>query len=176
MNPFLPWLTCLARKPTLSRYSVEQFADRRKGRLIFWMAIHDQMLRPALECLPTEPPVLDRKFITLTWAEPLPGRGESYLRLAIMQAVARLRACGIPVLRWHSDRAKEFSSKRLAEWMKTQGILDTKSTPEHHEASGRAEAAVREIKGLARRCLLSARLPSALWPLAIRQASERSWR
>ena len=84
---------------------------------------------PALECLFPEPPVLDRKFITLTRAQPLPGRRESHLRLAIMQAVARLRACGIPILRWHSDRAKEFSSKRLAEWMKTQGIVDTKSAP-----------------------------------------------
>ena len=45
-----------------------------------------------------------------------------------------------------------------------------------HPANGRAEVAVRELKRAARRCLLSSRLGSQFWPLAIRQAGEQSWR
>ena len=54
--------------------------------------------------------------------------------------------------------------------------MESKSAPEDHAANGRAEVAVREMKRAARRCLLAASLPSKLWPLAIRQASEQSWR
>ena len=39
------------------------------------------------------------KFVTLVWAELLPGRSEAPLRLAVMRALARLKANGIPILR-----------------------------------------------------------------------------
>ena len=124
-----------------------------------------------------EAPTANRRFITLTWAEPLPNRKEANLRMAAMRAVARLRASGVPVLRWHADRAKEFMSQRLSDWLKaSQGIHETKTAPEDHAASGRAEVAVREMKRGARRCLLALQQPSSLWPLAIRHTSEQSWR
>ena len=93
-----------------------------------------------------------------------------------MQAVARCKAYGVPVLRFHSDRAKEFQSGRLLRWLAEQSIHSTKSAPEDPAANGTAESAVKEIKRSARRSLLSARLASAYWPLAVRQASELSWR
>ena len=123
-----------------------------------------------------EPPVVQRSFVRLTWAEPLQGRSEPGLRMAVMRAISRLRASGIPVLRWHSDRAKEYASRKLQEWLTTQGVLTTMSAPEDHAANGRAEVAVREIKRAARRCLISANMASSLWPLAVRHASEQGWR
>ena len=98
-----------------------------------------------------EPPLLTRKCVTLIWAEPLENRRENNLRLAIMRAVARLRSQGVLVLRWHSDRAKEYSSKKLSAWMAQQNITESKTAPEDHAANGRAEVAVREMKSLARR-------------------------
>ena len=74
----------------------------------------------------------------------------------VMQAIARLRAAGVPVLRWHSDRAKEYSSHQLSAWLSAQGICATKSAPEDHPANSRAEVTVRGIKHAARRCLLVA--------------------
>ena len=96
--------------------------------------------------------------------------------MAVMRAISRLRASGIPALRWHSDRAKEYASRKLQEWLTTQGVLTTMSAPEDHAANGRAEVAVREIKRAARRCLISANMASSLWPLAVRHASEQGWR
>ena len=106
----------------------------------------------------------------------LSNRTEKGLRLVVMQAVARLRASGIPVLRRHTDRAKEYSSTLLLEWMASQNIHATKSGFEDHAANGRAEVAVRELKRSARKCLLASGTSSKFWPLAIRRASEQSWR
>ena len=85
------------------------------------------------DMLPDVAPELSSKFITL-------------IRMAVMQAIARLRAHGVPVLRWHCDRAKEYTSKALQEWLTSQGIHSTMSAPEDHPANGRAEVAVREVK------------------------------
>ena len=122
------------------------------------------------------PPVCARRFVTLTWADLLPNRKEASVRFAAMRAIARLRAAGIPVLRWHADRAKEYMSSRLSTWLASQKIYETKTAPEDHAANGRAEVGVRELKRAARRCLLGSGLPSSLWPLAIRHAAEQFWR
>ena len=123
-----------------------------------------------------ENPLLTRGFVTLRWAEPLQGRSADQLRLVIMQSIAKCKAFGIPVLRFHTDRAKEFQSVKLLRWLAEQSIHATKSAPEDPAANGTAEASVREIKRSARRCLLSSGLPSVYWPLAVRHASELSWR
>ena len=51
---------------------------------------------------------------------------------------------------------------RLSEWLASQGIYETKTSPEDHASNGAAEVTVT--------------LPSSLWPLAVRQASEQTWR
>ena len=55
-------------------------------------------------------------------------------------------------------------SHKLSSWLASQNIHESKTAPEDHAANGRAEVAVREVKHLARRCLLSS------------QASEQAWR
>ena len=121
-------------------------------------------------------PVLNREFVTLRWAEPLLSRSADNLRLVVMQSVAKCKAFGIPVLRFHSDRAKEFQSAKLVRWLAEQSIHVTKSAPEDPQANGTAESAVKEIKRTARRSLISSGLSSLHWPLAVRQASELLWR
>ena len=63
-----------------------------------------------------------------------------------MRAVARLRATGIPILRTHADRAKEIMSRKLSDWLATQGTQETKSTPQNHAANGRAEVGVSRAR------------------------------
>ena len=119
-------------------------------------------------------PLSRHKFVTLTWAEPLPNRKEAHLRLSVMRAISRLRSSGVPVLRWHADRAKEYMSHRLSEWLATQGIHETKTAPEHHSTNGRAEVAVRDCPGDEASGADACGPPFFyLWPLAIRQASEQ---
>ena len=119
---------------------------------------------------------LNREFVTLRWAEPLKNRSADNLRLAIMQSIAKCKAFGVPVLRFHTDRAKEFQSAKLLRWLAEQSIHSTKSAPEDPQANGTAESAVKELKRAARRSLISSGLTSNHWPLAIRQASELLWR
>ena len=93
-----------------------------------------------------------------------------------MQSIAKCKAFGVPVLRFHTDRAKEFQSAKLLRWLAEQSMRATKSAPEDPQANGTAESAVKELKRAARRSLLSSGLASNHWPLAIRQASELLWR
>ena len=113
-------------------------------------------------------PMVNQEFITLRWAEPLKSRSADQLRLVIMQSVAKCKAFGVPILRFHSDRAKEFQSAKLIRWLAEQSIHSTKSAPEDPQANGTAESAVKELKQAARRCLLSSDLASHYWPLAVR--------
>ncbi|CAE7349719.1 RE2 [Symbiodinium sp. CCMP2592] len=117
-----------------------------------------------------------QEFVTLVWAEPLKTRQSFNVQLAIMRAVARLRAFGIPCFRFHSDRAREYLSDSLERFLAEQGIHSTRTAPEDHPSNGAAEVAIREVKRAARRALLSANLPSCHWPTAVRHAGEVMWR
>ncbi|CAE7769388.1 unnamed protein product [Symbiodinium sp. CCMP2592] len=117
-----------------------------------------------------------QEFVTLVWAEPLKTCQSFNVQLAIMRAVARLRAFGIPCFRFHSDRAREYLSDSLERFLAEQGIHSTRTAPEDHPSNGAAEVAIREVKRAARRALLSANLPSCHWPTAVRHAGEVMWR
>ena len=121
---------------------------------------------------PIDSCALDCDFVTLRWAEPSKNRSADHLRLAVTQSVAKCKAFGVPMLRFHTDRAKELQSAKLLRWLAEQSIHSTKSAPEDPQANGTAEAAVKELKRAAHRSLLSSGLSSNYWPLAIRQASE----
>ena len=117
---------------------------------------------------PSPPSSGGSRWVVLRWADPLQSRKAFYVQLSVMRAISRLRAHGVPVMRFHSDRAREFLSPKLVEWLARQQIFETKSAPEDHASNGAAEVTVREVKRAARRCLY--------WPLAVRQAGEQLWR
>eukprot|EP00435_Cladocopium_sp_Y103_P041969 s1529_g11.t1 len=68
----------------------------------------------------------------------------------VMDAVARVysqvRSLGFPVLRFHADRAREFTSKTLQRWCHHRGIVATYTTGSDWKQSGRAEGEVNLIK------------------------------
>ena len=74
-------------------------------------------------------------WVVLRWAEPLQSRKAFYVQLPVMRAVAKLRANGVPVMRFHSGRAREFLSPKLTEWLARHHIYETKSAPEDHASN-----------------------------------------
>ncbi|OLP95354.1 hypothetical protein AK812_SmicGene22530 [Symbiodinium microadriaticum] len=126
--------------------------------------------------LSSEPDASGCSFVTLSWAEPLRTRQAFAMQLAVMRAVAHLRAHGIPCFRFHSDRAREFLGDALERFLAEQGIFSTRTAPEDHAANGASEVAIRELKRAARKALLASNLDSSHWPTAIRHVGEVAWR
>ena len=85
------------------------------------------LLRLILLLTPGERLEEDGKKEALVWAEPLSDRSGKGLQLAVMRAVARLKAAGVPILQCHSDRAKEYSTRLLSEWLSSHGIHQSRS-------------------------------------------------
>ena len=93
---------------------------------------------------------------------------------AVQSVINKLEAFGFPVHRYHADRAQELKSKSLVGWLRDRGIHGT-WTPGENPAGNRAELAVQQLKGLARKLLFAAGLEPLFWPLAVLHASHRNW-
>ena len=61
---------------------------------------------------------------SLTWAVPLASRKRDDIIAAAAQGYSRLRALGIPVIRVHTDRAREFTSKSFRMGITTLAVHD----------------------------------------------------
>ena len=59
---------------------------------------------------------------TLILAVPVRDRKAATIIEATATLVARLRALQIPVMRIHSDRAKEFVGRKFRDWVAARGI------------------------------------------------------
>ena len=88
--------------------------------------------------------------------------------------INRLESCGFPVHRYHADRAQELKSRALVAWLRDRGIHGT-WTPGDSPAGNKAELAVQQLKGSARKLLAASGLAAKSWPLAILHASNRHW-
>ena len=98
------------------------------------------------------------------------------VRQAIVRMAIKLRTAGCPVHRVHSDRGRQLVSDRLRTWLTEQAIAFTDTGGEDPQANGRAELSVQYCKTHVRRLLKETQLPTKLWPLLLRQVSERNWR
>ena len=125
---------------------------------------------------PLPPPSKDPSVRTrmLTLGVPLRSKKIREVLPAIQGVINRLTAAGFPVNRYHSDRAGEFRARPLVTWLRAQGIHATWAPAESPQGN-RAELAVQLIKGLSRKLLFAAKLPTSYWPLAVLHASQRAW-
>ena len=114
------------------------------------------------------------KYRTLFLGVPLRSKAGKGATLAVQSVVNKLEALGLPVHRYHSDRAKELRTTVLLSWMKQQGIHVT-STPGEAPSGNRAELAVQNLKGFVRKLLHASKLDKSLWPLALLHATARNW-
>ena len=118
----------------------------------------------------------DVQVCNLTLAAPLRSRHASEVQKALTYFYCKLRALGLPILRIHTDRAKEFVSKQLAQWMRDHNVLHTTSSGDESQGSARAEREIGFLKGRVRLLLSASKSPSHYWPLALRHAAEARYR
>ncbi|CAI5955776.1 unnamed protein product [Closterium sp. NIES-64] len=78
-----------------------------------------------------------------------------------------------PVLRLHSDRGGEFSSRLLRDYCRAQGIRQTFTLPDSPHQNGIAERRIGMVMDVARTSMMHAAAPHFLWPFAVRYAAHQ---
>ena len=106
----------------------------------------------------------------LIFTRALPTNGSGVVKSAIQDIVLYLQSRGLMVYRLHSDMGEVYCHQ-IRSWLRDQGIRATFSEPSKPQQNGQAEAAVRWAKDQARTLLLSAKLPTRLWPTAVEAAA-----
>ena len=87
-----------------------------------------------------------------------------------------LRFWGLPVYRLHSDHAREFTHQSVKDWANHRGIYTTSTMPECKASNGRAKRLIGRLKQQVRALLSAHSLEPAMWPHAIRYATEERQR
>ncbi|CAI5936965.1 unnamed protein product, partial [Closterium sp. NIES-64] len=78
-----------------------------------------------------------------------------------------------PVLRLHSDRGGEFSSRLLRVYCRARGIRQTFTLPDSPQQNGIAERRIGMVMDVARTSMMHAAAPHFLWPFAVRYAAHQ---
>ena len=97
---------------------------------------------------------------------PLRGRTSARVQSAVQEVFLKLRSEGLQITRIHADRAREFRTESLKRWVLQHGAFMTFTEGQAPQQNGRAEAAVRWIKGEIRMLLQASGLPKACWAMA----------
>ena len=112
----------------------------------------------------------------LTFVETLEGRTAQHVLPAIANIYSRLRQLGLPVMRLHSDRAREFTASSLRRWAQNRDIVLTKTAGDDYKANGRCEAEIGVVKRAVRTILSAGGHNVTWWPLVARHVGERRLR
>ncbi|CAI6003625.1 unnamed protein product [Closterium sp. NIES-64] len=78
-----------------------------------------------------------------------------------------------PVLRLHSDRGGEFSSRLLRDYCRARGIRQTFTLADSPQQNGIAERRIGMVMDVARTSMMHAATPHFLWPFAVRYAAHQ---
>ncbi|CAI5930159.1 unnamed protein product [Closterium sp. NIES-65] len=78
-----------------------------------------------------------------------------------------------PVLRLHSDRGGEFSSRLLRDYCRARGISQTFTLQDSPQQNGIAERRIGMVMDVARTSMMHAAAPHFLWPFAVRYAAHQ---
>ena len=112
-------------------------------------------------------------YQVLRFAVPMRSRRAAEVNMKVRQLYLQIRAEGLPVLRCHSDRARELCNSRLRTCLSERGVITTTGEAQAPQQNGRAEATVRFVKKEAKCLLTAAKLGVENWPLAMRYAVHR---
>lgn len=99
----------------------------------------------------------DVKVQNLTLAFPLKSRHVSDVINVLSEMYCRLRGLGLPLHRVHTDRAREFTSRQLAQWFRQRDVAHTTSAGDESQGCARVEAEVGYLKSRTRLLLGSAK-------------------
>ena len=78
----------------------------------------------------------------------------------------------IPILRLHTDRAREFASSSFARWCSNRDILHTMSPGDEPTQNARVERTIGLLKNRVRTLIKASGASITWWPLALRHAAE----
>ena len=112
----------------------------------------------------------------ITFVETIESRNSQHVLPAIAKIYSRLRQLGLPVMRLHSDRAREFLAAPLRRWAQNRDIVLTKTAGDDYKANGRCEAELGVTKRAIRTVISAGRFNINLWPLVARHVGERRLR
>ena len=112
----------------------------------------------------------------VTLVEVVESRNANHILPAIARIYSRLRQLGLPVMRLHSDRAREFTSLAVRRWAQARDIVVTKTSGDNYKANGRCECALGQIKRATRTVLSAGGHGINWWPLAAKHVGERKLR
>ncbi|CAE7876411.1 TY5A [Symbiodinium sp. KB8] len=113
------------------------------------------------------------EYQTLLYVVPLRSRQKVDVNAAMRRMYLQLRQEGHPVVRVHSDRARELKSAALRQWLYEKDVWITTDEAQTPQQNGRAEAAVKNLKKYTKVLLGSTRLPRECWPLAMAFAAQK---
>ena len=113
---------------------------------------------------------------TLTFVEVLESRHTKHVLPALARIHCRLRSLGLPVLRLHSDRARELIAAPIRRWTLDRGIIATMTSGDSFKSNGRAENEVNVTKKAIRAVLEPGEFSLEDWPLIARHIGERRLR
>ena len=108
----------------------------------------------------------------LSFAVPLVSRKAHHVVEMISWIYARVRSMDIPILRLHTDRAREFASSSFAKWCSNKSILHTMSPGDEPTQNARVERTIGLLKNRVRTLIKASGAAISWWPLALRHAAE----
>ena len=108
---------------------------------------------------------------TISWAVPLASRKADDVIDAAAQGYSRLRALGIPVMRVHADRAREFTGKSFRKWAAQRSLYMTFTAGDEPCGNARAEREIGHLKARVRVLLTGTASPMEIRPMALRHAA-----
>ncbi|CAI7781576.1 unnamed protein product [Closterium sp. NIES-54] len=79
----------------------------------------------------------------------------------------------LPVLHLHSDTGGEFSSNRLRDFCRGEGILQSFTLPDSPKQNGIAECRIGLVMEVARTTMIHVAAPHFLWPFAVQYAAHQ---
>ena len=110
-------------------------------------------------------------FARLVFCVPLHSNNSAHVMEALQQVYIELRSLNLPVLRFHTDRGREFCTSRVRAWFHHRGVRTTTREADAPQQNGAAEQAIRWLKARARILLRQAGAGSELWPCAMATAA-----
>ena len=106
-------------------------------------------------------------YQVLHFAIPMETRRTQEVCGAVQRLYLQLRAEGLPLVRLHSDHARELRTPILRDLLRARDVLQTTGEAQSPESNRKAERIVKALKIRAKTLLRASGLPKTCWTLAM---------